>query len=257
MKSTYYLHDAQFHVQFSQSQSVRKDSWYYNLQCEDSNLMSEPGRPDRENLGQSCTRSAQSYETEIEDLKKEIGIHAYSSREKGQNTPKRWMSFGGQTVRRWTVQDKKLDKKPMSLSMDSKLIEQLKAVADLAREHQKQLETALLAATKEVSELKATLSDDNAIHKNYKEELGIQLSKCTKDDIPQLIQSFVEKLCLRLRIQSEQNSDVDLLDVVRSLSYDVVISLYLGENESLLSKPDFGRTTLRQFRDIFWLTSFF
>ncbi|QDS68003.1 hypothetical protein FKW77_009364 [Venturia effusa] len=100
------------------------------------------------------------------------------------------------------------------------------------------------------------LSDNSVVHKTQKKRLVTALAKRTKEDFPRVIQLHTNRLALRLMAQCEQDCDMNLLDVVRSLSYDIVMSLFLGDHESLLAKPDFGHLTLRQFRGIFRLSSF-
>ena len=91
-------------------------------------------------------------------------------------------------------------------------------------------------------------------HRIHRGALAAVFKPRLTSDIPTLIQERVEQLLHRISC-TERRKTVNVSDAFRSLSRDVMMTIFLGENEDLLSTPDLGHSVLKQYRALFQLAA--
>jgi hypothetical protein len=92
-------------------------------------------------------------------------------------------------------------------------------------------------------------------HRNHRAALGSAFNEKFAKEIPHLITMYVkqlmEQLIHRTKASSKEQGLVNISDVFRSLSRDVISSIFVGEREGLLNRPDLGHSALETYRGLF------
>jgi hypothetical protein len=91
-------------------------------------------------------------------------------------------------------------------------------------------------------------------HQIHRAALASAINSKFAKGIPDLIHTRVENLMQRIMTFGKDQGSVNISDAFRSLSHEVMSSIFVGsseDSESLLNRPDLGHSALKTYRALF------